>query len=224
MSGHLIVIEGADGAGKATQAAKLVAYLQSAGRLVETLDFPRYQDHHFGRLLQDCLQNRHGDFMQLDPYIATTLFAADRFEAKEKLTDWLAAGRVVILDRYTTSSQIHQGAKLSSDTEFKKFVAWTAQTEYEVFSLPRPDLVLYLDIPAVERQRLLSTKGSTDVPERDMDHQQATEVRAEYFLKTSAIWQRITCADQSGAVESIAAIHSRVVAAVEAHLTKTSSS
>ena len=112
MKGKLIVIDGGDGAGKATQAALLVKQLRADGHAVETLDFPQYTQNTFGELIRECLDGKRGDFMAVDPRIASTLYAADRFESKPRLEQWLSEGKVIILDRYVSSNMMHQGAKI----------------------------------------------------------------------------------------------------------------
>src|SRR5690606_12245312 len=149
-------------AGKATQTALLVKRLKREGHSVRTYDFPQYEDNFFGRLIGECLAGQHGDFPTLDPYIASVLYAADRFESKAKLERWLQEGRVVVLDRYVSANQIHQGGKTLDPKKRKRFLEWLDRMEFGVFGLPRPDLVLYLDVPYEVSQRLLAGKGLKD--------------------------------------------------------------
>src|SRR3990167_6836927 len=111
--GKLIVLDGTDGSGKATQTKILQARLKKEGYRVQTLDFPQYEKNFFGGLIGECLAGEHGDFVSIDPYIGSTLYAADRFESKDKIMRWLRAGCVVVLDRYVSSNQIHQGGKIT---------------------------------------------------------------------------------------------------------------
>jgi dTMP kinase len=157
MPGKLIVIEGADGAGKATQAKLLVERLKSEDIAVETLEFPNYEDTFFGSYVKEWIDEVHGNFIELDPRLSSILFAGDRFEKKAQITDWLAEGKVVILDRYTSASMLHQGAKISDTEKRGAFLLWLARLEFDVFKLPRPDLVVYLDMPAEMRHALLTT-------------------------------------------------------------------
>lgn len=173
MSGKLIVIEGADGAGKATQVQMLVERLKSEGMEVEAMDFPRYEESFFGGYLKEWLDGVHGDFVELDPRLSAILFAGDRFEARDQLVDWLAAGKHVILDRYVTASMLHQGAKIEDVDKRGAFLLWLHRLEYDVFKMPRPDMVVYLDMPAEMRHALLTT----DESKPNLGH---TETDAEY--------------------------------------------
>ncbi|MEK7181986.1 MAG: thymidylate kinase, partial [Patescibacteria group bacterium] len=98
--GKLIVIDGTDGSGKATQTDLLLKRFKKEGLLVKKLDFPRYEDNFFGKFIGECLAGEHGDFVSLDPRIASSLYAFDRFETKPLIEKWLSAGYTVILDRY----------------------------------------------------------------------------------------------------------------------------
>lgn len=204
-SGKIVVIEGADGAGKATQTKLLVDRLVKDGRLVETLDFPQYENNVYGRLLRDCLDGRRGNFMELDPRIASTLYAADRFESKRKILGWLEEGKVVVTDRYTTSNMIHQGAKASDESELAELLDWIQQIEYEVFEVPRPDLVIYLDVPAEERRQMGLRAGKNDLAERHVAHQAAADQAGRLAAKTFN-WVTIDCVEQGGlrSIEDIA--------------------
>lgn len=119
MHGKLIVIDGIDGAGKATQTKLLIERLRETGYKTATLDFPQYYNNFFGHLIGRFQNNEFGDAPTASPYLASVLYAADRWETKEKIEKWLEEGRIVILDRYASSNQIHQGGKIF-DTEAKK--------------------------------------------------------------------------------------------------------
>ena len=120
--GKLIVIDGTDGSGKATQVAKLKERLILEGVVVESLDFPRYYDNFFGKLVGECLAGKHGDFAALSPKIASVIYAADRFESAQQIRTWLDEGKTVVLDRYVSSNQIHQGGKIDNPDERYDFM------------------------------------------------------------------------------------------------------
>jgi len=147
MSGKLIVIDGGDGAGKATQVALLVKHLREEGHSVETLDFPQYTQNTFGKLLRQCLDGKRGDFMAVDARIASTLYAADRFETRPRLEQWLKEDKVVILDRYVSANMMHQGAKIDDPEKLEDFLGWLDHMEHEIFGIPRPDQIIYLEVP-----------------------------------------------------------------------------
>ena len=194
--GKLIVLDGGDGAGKATQVRLLVARLKAEGRVVETLDFPQYTQNFFGKLLRECLDGARGDFMAVDPRIASTLYAADRFESKSRLEEWLSAGAVVILDRYVSSNMMHQGAKIADEADMQHFLNWLDEMEHGVFAIPRPDLIVYLDVPYKTRFSLIAsdtTRAKIDTAEADMAHQVACEARARAIVARYNNWKSVRC-------------------------------
>ena len=152
---QLIVIDGGDNVGKATQADLLMRRLISEGMSVGKMDFPRYHQNTFGHLIKESLNGEHGDFMALDPKITATLYAADRFESKKELEEWMEEGRIIILDRYVSANMLHQGAKIDNPDEREEFLQWLDHVEYEVFGMPRPDLTIYLNVPPEKSAKLL---------------------------------------------------------------------
>lgn len=202
--GKLIVIDGTDGSGKATQAKLLVERLRKVGKRVQALDFPQYEKNFFGRFIGECQAGKHGDFVHLDPYIASALYAADRYESKALLEKWLNEGAIVVLDRYASSNQIHQGGKISDGQKRKKFLHWIEEVEFHVFGLPKPDAIVYLDVPVKESQRLLKNKGQRkkkrylrrgdkDVVERDPQYLEASRKSALGIVRNKNHWLPITC-------------------------------
>lgn len=206
--GKLIVIDGADGAGKATQTKLLLARLKKEGYKVKTLDFPQYDKNFFGSLIGQALTGAYGDFIALDPHVASVLYAADRFESKTVIEKWLAAGFVVVLDRYVSANQIHQGGKIADPKKRKEFLEWLERMEFGIFGLPRPDMILYLDVPLEISDRLLGekksfskksySKGKKDLAESDAKHQSDARVSALQIVKKNNKWVRVPCADRDG--------------------------
>lgn len=222
MIGKLIVIDGADGAGKATQARLLTERLLRDGYEVETLDFPQYTENTFGKLLRRCLDGQHGDFIAVDPRIASTLYAADRFESSPHVRGWLEAGKVVILDRYVSSNMMHQGAKLAGtdEQELDDFLTWLDHIEHEVFGIPRPDQIIYLDVPhtvraALKAQAVAEGKHgvAADVHEQNLDFQRKSEERARQIVARTNNWHQVSCCE-GDALRSREAIHDDVFAVV----------
>lgn len=218
--GKLIVIDGADGAGKKTQTALLVARLREEGMGVETLDFPRYQDNFFGKLIRECLDGKRGDFMKTDARIASVLYAADRFESREMIEGWLNEGKTVVLDRYASSNMLHQGAKIDDPNEVEEFLPWLDHMEHEVFKIPRPDLILYLDVPHKVRFNLIendTTRASIDVAEANLEHQIASEERARRIVARTGNWRAINCTDGDD-LKTKEEIHEAIYAVVKANI------
>lgn len=203
--GKLIVFDGTDGSGKATQTRILVSRLKEEGYRVKTLDFPQYQKNFFGAFIGSCLAGDYGDFVSIDPHIASTLYAADRFESKPLLEKWLQAGFVVVLDRYVSSNQIHQGGKITDPKKRREFLKWLDTLEFEVYGLPRPDAILYLDVPLAITQKLLRYKGQKkkkvylksgkkDVVENSIKYLSDSRESALKLVKKQNNWLRVDCA------------------------------
>lgn len=218
MSGKLLVIDGADGAGKATQVALLAERLRADGQEVETLDFPQYQTNIFGKLLRECLDGKRGDFLHMDPRVASSLYAADRFQSKPQIESWLAAGKIVVLDRYVSANMLHQGGKLRKVEEIEEFLTWLDEVEHGLYGLPRPDTILYLDVPLKVRKRLKleaiaagkhGASVAADQHEVDDTHQEQAELQAQHLVANKNVWHKIDCTEE-GEIRSREAIHADI--------------
>lgn len=196
--GKLIVIDGSDGVGKATQTKLLVERLKKEKIPVETLDFPQYKNNFFGAFIKECLSGKHGDFIALDPHIASVLYAADRFESKKKIEKWLAQGKIVVLDRYVSANQMHQGGKIKKSSERKKFLMWLDTMEHKIFMLPRPDGILYLHLPTALSLKLINKRGKKDLAEKNIKYLSQSRQNALRLIQTSAHWKKINCANAKG--------------------------
>ncbi len=221
--GTLLVIDGSDGSGKATQTKLLVRALKKNGVPVRTMDFPQYEKNFFGAFIGACITGAHGDFLALDPYITSVVYAADRFESSAQLRKWLDAGDTVVLDRYVSANQIHQGGKIADVKKRKAFLTWLHTMEYSVFGLPQPDAVIYLDVPVPVTVELLKNanqdkpylrNGKKDIVECDLTYLTRARASALWLARTQDGWQRIQCV-RHGALRTIAAIHADVYDLVE---------
>lgn len=175
--GKLIVLEGIDGSGKSAQYRRLTARFEREGLDYHSIVFPRY-DQESSALIRMYL---NGDFGarpdDVNAYASSIFYAVDRYASY--MTDWKAyyqAGGVVLSDRYTTSNAVHQGAKLPPE-EQPRFFDWLYDLEYVKLGLPRPDLVIFLDVDlatseARMHRRQLKTGKSGDIHERDTEYLQ----------------------------------------------------
>ncbi len=201
--GKLIVVDGIDGSGKATQVKILKQTLIKEGFKVKTIDFPKYDTNFFGKLIGEYLSGVYGDFIEVDPRLASVLYAADRFESSAEIKKWLEEGCVVIADRYATANQIHQGGKISNLKKRKEFLEYLDKMEYSVFKIPRPDLVVYLDVPyevskmwlerKVTQRKKKYLKGRKDVAEDNLMHLKNSRESAIMLAKASKNWVKIEC-------------------------------
>jgi len=168
----LIAIEGIDGSGKGTQAKLLHQRMLDAGRTSQLISFPRYSETHFGSTIGRFLNGEFGALDQVDPHLAATLYAADRFESIGMLSSLLKKNDVVVADRYVASNVAHQGAKKTGD-ERTRLQDWILKTEHDVFHLPRAQLVVHLDLPAETAQMLIARKSKRDYTDQVADLQEA---------------------------------------------------
>lgn len=221
-TGKLIIFDGGDGAGKHTQSDMLVRRLIQEGYQAGTLDFPRYEANVFGKLLRECLDGKRGDFLHLDPRIASTLYAADRFETKEQITQWLEEGRIVVIDRYVSSNMLHQGAKIKDEKELKEFIDWLEKVEFEIFGMPRPDLSIYFEVDPEERVKMLQhaadkRENVMDLAETNLQHQKETDETARKIIAMTSGWVTIECMKDKE-VRSRQDIHDEVYDIVKKYL------
>lgn len=190
MKGKLIVIEGTDGSGKATQTKILAERLKKEGKSVFTLSFPQYGKKSAG-LIEEYLNGKYGDPSAVNPYAASLFYSLDRFDATREIRRRLDAGEVVILDRYVDSNVGHQGGKIKDLKERGKFINWLYEIEYGIFEVPKPDLVLILHVPAEIGQKLVQKKqtrnyienGKQDRHEADLEHLKNAEASYLWLAK-----------------------------------------
>lgn len=193
---QLIAVEGIDGSGKGTQAARLCEHLQSTGVTSTVLTFPSYDLTRFGKQIGAFLNGRFGALDQVHPVLVSLLFAGDRLESLPRLQAALATYDVVICDRYVASNLAHQAAK-TEGADRAELRQWVEFVEYELFRLPRADRVLWLDIPVEQAQQLIAKKSRRSYTDRAADLQEADgaylqRVRDVYReLSSDSTWRRI---------------------------------
>lgn len=199
MQGRLIVIEGLDGSGKSTQWARLAQALADRGVACRSISFPDYDDPS-STLVQMYLAGEFGSTAgEVNAYAASTFYAVDRYAAFVR--HWRAdyeAGKVILAARYTTSNVLHQMSKLPRE-QWEDYLAWLEDLEYRRMGIPRPDLVLYLDMPDEAAQSLLSHRyqgdeGKKDLHERDAEYRRRCAAAAAYATGRLG-WRSIPCAD-----------------------------
>ena len=216
--GKLIVLEGTDGSGKATQTAALLERLQREGVDCRKIEFPRYQEES-SALIREYLRGDFGDKpSDVNAFAASTFYAVDRYASYQQ--DWggyYRQGGLVIADRYTTSNAVHQGGKLQG-TERTDFFDWLFDYEYRLLGLPKPDLVIYLDVPVDQTEqnmhrREIQTGTTADIHERDGGYLRACRAAAGEAAERFG-WTRISCT-KNGGMRSIDEIHEDVYRAVK---------
>ncbi len=211
--GKLIVIEGTDGSGKSTQFKLLSQRLEAEGKPFHRLVFPRYSEES-SALIRMYLGGAFGTKpSDVNAYAASAFFAVDRYASyKQDWGQWYENGGLVISDRYTTSNAVHQASKETGEAQ-AEFLRWLYEFEYDKLALPRPDLVIYLDVPTdftekMMRSREAETNTTADIHEKDMEYlatcRRTGRTAAEYYG-----WKIISCV-QNGQMRTIEDIHSEI--------------
>lgn len=221
MKGTLIVLEGIDGSGKETQASLLETKLKAEGRQVMHISFPDY-DSPSSALVKMYLKGDFGkDPGDVNPYAASLFYAVDRFASfRMKWKSFYEGGGIVIADRYTTSNMVHQMTKYEERKKRADFLQWLEETEYGKLELPRPDLVILLDIPLAISENLVKERakkgGSMDIHEQHLDYLRKCHDAYRELLSLYG-WKSISCAS-NGRLRSIEDIGKDVERAVRPFL------
>lgn len=207
----LIVIDGTDGSGKATQSKMLYDWLvrnraayQKAhckGQCWDAsdilyLDFPDYQSQ-TGKLVKHMLDGHYGEAKVLNPYFTSPMYALDRFALMRNML--VENGRmnthIGVANRYTISNIIHQGARLKNSTDFIKYWAWEEDFEFNKLGLPKPNCVIHLNVPCNVAHRNVEKRAKETGAQIDINE------TAEYMALVDANLDRIR---PTGALHSIA--------------------
>lgn len=179
MKGKIIVIEGTDCSGKATQTKLLKENLEKLGYKVFQMSYPCY-DTPTGKIIGGPYLGKEsicdGWFPETAPYVEPKVgilyYAADRFYNLPKLLEKQKEGYVILLDRYTYSNMAHQGGKLSDSKKRKEMYEWISKLEFEMLGLPEPEIKLFLHMNS-EGEKLLKqnrVEEKSDEHERNETH------------------------------------------------------
>lgn len=195
--GKLIVIEGLDGSGKTTQVDLL---RKKFGNNAKYIKFPNYSDDS-SALIKMYLSGELGASADsVNAYAASLLYSVDRFASYKKYwqEDYLD-GKTILCDRYTTSNAIHQMSKLPPE-QWEFYLNWLYDTEFNKMCIPKPDAVIFLDVPVHVSQRLMTERYKGDEKKKDIHESdieylnrcyECAKFAAEYFG-----WTVIKCTDE----------------------------
>ncbi|WP_434297229.1 dTMP kinase [Clostridium sporogenes] len=222
--GRLIVIEGSDGSGKATQTKKLYDKLVKQTKKVKKVEFPNYKSES-SALIKMYLSGEFGKNPDsVNPYASSTFYAVDRFASYKK--DWeefYLKGGIIIADRYTTSNMIHQAAKIKEVQAKDKFLNWLWDFEFEKFNLPVPDCVIFLDMPPKCSKSLMETRNNKFTGEKEKDiHENNYEYLLESYNNSKYIsekygWNRIECTNEDK-IKSIDQINDDIIKVITKYI------
>ena len=211
--GKLIVFEGTDGSGKSTQFDLLTKRLEQEGQGFRRLRFPRY-DQESSALIRMYLGGQFGsDPAAVNAYAASTFYAVDRYASY--LQDWkqdYEAGTLFLADRYTTSNAVHQGSKMPAE-EREEFFGWLYELEFGKMGLPKPDLVILMDMPIeltrqLMRRREADTNTQADIHEQNLAYLE--QCRQSALAAAAHYGWHVVSGAKDGQLRSIEEIHAEV--------------
>ena len=216
----LIVIEGLDGSGKATQAKLLAESLKKEGTKVREVSFPDYQSPS-SSLVKMYLAGEFGTHPDdVNAYAASSFYAVDRYASFKR--DWEGDYRngLIIADRYTTSNAIHQCAKLPKE-QWDSYLTWLFHYEYVKLGIPAPDLVVYLKVDPEVSQKLLAKRyegdmSKEDIHEKDQEYLKRCQEAARYCADRLG-WRVVKCTE-NGDMRSIEKIQNEIGRLLEKRL------
>lgn len=197
--GRLLVLEGLDGSGKSTQTRRLQEALEAAGETVRQIKLPDYE-HPSSALVRQYLAGDFGDDpAAVNAYAASSFYAVDRVASF--LLDWkqdYEAGHLVLADRYTTSNPIYQMTKLPRG-EWEDYLSWVESFEYGKLGLPRPDKVVFLDMPVAVSQKMMTERYRGDEAKKDVHESNVRFLEAcreaALFTAERWSWDVVECSD-----------------------------
>ena len=220
MNGTLYVIEGVDGSGKATQTERLYQALLAQGKPVRKVSFPDY-DSPSSSLIKMYLNGEFGtDPQSVNAFATSVFFAVDRFASFRK--DWqqfYEEGGIIIADRYVTSNLVHQAGKITDAAEKEYYIQWLSDLEYNIFGLPKPDCVIFLDMPPAYSLRLRQERNAlkqgltADIHEADQTYLQQAYDNAIGIAQHQQ-WHTISCVAEEQ-IRTIEDIHTEILQTIE---------
>ena len=219
MKGKFIVIEGTDGSGKKTQAKILCEKLNEAGINCIVQSFPNY-DSPACTPVKMYLNGEFGDIGCLDAYQANSLYAVDRLCTMMGLKDHIENGGSIVFDRYVESTMLHQAALIENQEERDKFLDYVNDFEFGKLKLPKPDLVIFLDVPVAVSKKLADSRGEyksgnkKDILEQDVSHLTKAYNSGKYVANKYG-WTQISCLNESGNLKSIEEISNDIFEVVK---------
>ena len=216
--GKLMVIDGLDGCGKSTQLTLLDEYLRTRSTAYKQISFPDYNQPSSALVKMYLSGELGGSATAVNAYAASSFYAVDRYASYTRF--WrkdYEDGTPIVAARYVTSNAIHQMTKLPKE-EWDAFLEWLEDYEYNKLGLPRPDAVVFLDMPIEVSQRLMEQRyegdnEKKDIHERDLTYLHQCREAALYAADRKG-WNVLPC---SNGVEPlpIETIHQSLVSVFE---------
>ncbi|WP_125154554.1 dTMP kinase [Clostridium rectalis] len=222
--GKLIVVEAGDGSGKATQTKRLYERLLQDGYKVLKIEYPNYKSES-SALIKMYLNGEFGDKPEdVNAYAASTFYAVDRYASfKKEWKDFYDNGGIILADRYTTSNMVHQAAKIKDEAEKEKFLNWLWELEFKLMGLPRPDLVVFLDMPPEYSSKLMTNRKNKFTGDLQKDIHEKNKLYLINSYKNACYvagkynWIKLKCVCNNK-IKSIDEIHEEIYNSVKEKL------
>lgn len=218
MAGKLIVVEGLDGSGKATQTQKLYEYLIDLNQQVLKITFPDY-DSPASSLVKMYLNGELGDKpSDVNAYAASSFYAVDRVASY--LKSWkkdYESGKTILCDRYATSNIIYQMSKMPQN-QWDSFMDWQYDFEYDKLGLPAPDRVIYLDVEPEVSQKLMLKRYNGDESKKDLHEKNVDFLlscrKSALYAADKLNWKVISCCE-NGEMKTIENIFQEILSSLK---------
>lgn len=222
--GKLFVIDGTDGSGKQTQLMKLQDSLTKDGIDYKVVSFPNYNSPS-SSLVKMYLSGEFGkNAKEVSPYIASTFYAADRYATFQTgYKKYYDEGGIILADRYTTANMVHQAGKIKDEDEREKFLNWLWDFEFNLYRLPVPNEVFFLNMPVEKSLELMKNRENKfthtekkDIHESNKNHLiDAYEAACDVSKKYG--WYEIKCI-KDGTLRTIEDIHEEIYNEIKKHI------
>ncbi len=226
MAGKLFIIEGLDASGKETQTKKLYDRLKKENYLIKKVEFPNYKSDS-SALVKMYL---NGDFGKnpedVNPYVSSTFYAVDRYASYK--TEWekfYLNGGIVLADRYTSSNMIHQASKIDDQVEKQQFLTWLQDLEFSIYGIPKPDHVIFINMPPDYSSRLMAKRDNkiTGESQKDIHESNIAYLKKSYInameIAKDYQWSIINCVEQDKLL-TIDKIHEKIYKVIKDSLEK----
>lgn len=208
--GKIIVIEGTDSSGKQTQSEILFERLKNSKKIVKKISFPNYESP----ACEPVKMYLAGEFgknpTEINPYAISTMYAIDRYASyKMDWEEFYKGDGILVTDRYTTSNMIHQASKIDEFNEKKIYLDWLEDLEYEKMEIPRPDIVIFLNMPPEAAIKLMSERKNKITGEKEKDIHESDSLYLKKSHKNACEvsklekWHEISCVDRFGRIKGI---------------------
>lgn len=168
MKEKIIVIDGIDGCGKYTQSNMLANYFKNQNIDSKLISFPNYEERSSELVKMYLNAEISENLNDVNAYAASSFYACDRYISYKTIWGkFYQQGYIIIADRYVTSNAIHQMVKLDKFS-WDEYLDWLYDYEYNKLGLPKPDLVLFLDVGTNITRKLINNRYNGDHSKKDI--------------------------------------------------------